>query len=166
MVFMFVKITNGKKCQQYLIMILLFFHGQEQKSSGIHGGSFISDTWTTRDINTIVFNNINGADLENNNITLPPGNYYIHAAAHAHAVNGHKLRIYSNEKLMTGFSSHANARAGGSSTETSLFGYFLFEEETTMTLQHICEETKETNGLGKANNFGTEIYNVSAKKTR
>lgn len=69
-------------------------HVQDHKSGTTFGGAFTTGAWRTRDLNTIIINNINGASLSTNIITLPAGKYYIEAEAPAAYIYIHKIRVY------------------------------------------------------------------------
>jgi len=57
----------------------------EHTSEG-NGGDFISGAWRTRPLNNVVINNIEGASLDNDTITLPAGEYWIEAEGQANGV--------------------------------------------------------------------------------
>ena len=50
-------------------------HMRDEKANGTQGGTFTSGSWYTRDLNTVVTNEINGASLSSNQFTLPAGDY-------------------------------------------------------------------------------------------
>jgi len=74
---------------------LRLLHVEDQKTSGSHGGSSVATTWTTRTLNTVVSNEISGASLSSNQITLPAGKYYFEASAPAYKINGHRIKLYN-----------------------------------------------------------------------
>ena len=53
------------------------FHVQDQKAYNVDGGTSIADTWTKRDLNTVILNQIPGASLGTNSVNLPAGTYYV-----------------------------------------------------------------------------------------
>lgn len=57
------------------------FHVRDEKTSGTTGGSFASGSWLTHTLNTTKTNEISGASLAANQITLPAGTYRLHASA-------------------------------------------------------------------------------------
>ena len=63
------------------------FHVRDEKSSGTSGGNFSSGSYVTRTLNTSLTNEISGASLSSNQITLPSGTYYIQASCMASTVN-------------------------------------------------------------------------------
>lgn len=138
---------------------LTFFHGQEQRPSGIDAGNFDADTWVTRDINVVVYNNIQDADLEDNIITIPAGLYYIECLAPGYRVMFHQIRLYDGTNILRyGYSSFSNDHSQGfGETRSEIKGLFNFEAETNLQLQHICSNTY-IDGLGRAAGFEIEIY--------
>lgn len=56
-------------------------HVRDEKSAGTGGGSSGSSSFVARVLNTVVTNEISGASLSSNQITLPAGTYYIEADA-------------------------------------------------------------------------------------
>lgn len=67
-------------------------HVQDQKSAGTNGGTDVSG-YQTRDLNTVVTNEISGSSLSSNQITLPSGTFYIQASAPAYASGNTRLRL-------------------------------------------------------------------------
>jgi len=53
------------------------FHVRDEKSNGVAGGNFTNGAWQTRTLNTSMTNEISGASLSSNQITLPSGTYFI-----------------------------------------------------------------------------------------
>lgn len=137
-------------------------HVQDQKASGTDGGTFTSGAWRTRTLNTSVTNEITGASLASNQITLPEGTYLIEALVAAGAVQEHQLRLYNStdaSAVLTG----VNARASNASVVTSgntatLRGRFTIAAQKVLELQHRCNVSQATTGFGHATSWGTEIY--------
>ncbi|WP_419768587.1 phage tail protein [Arcobacter sp.] len=71
-----------------------FLHIQEQKPSGIDNGNG-SAYLESRDLNTIITNNIDGASLSNRVITLPAGSFLISASATAGNCMLHRINLYN-----------------------------------------------------------------------
>jgi len=51
---------------------------QDQRAQNTNGGTATADTWTARTINTTVFNNITGASLAGNTLTLATAGLYVY----------------------------------------------------------------------------------------
>lgn len=131
---------------------------EEQQPQGIHGGDFISGDWRARNLNTIVFDEI-GIDLDNNVITLPNGKYYIQVQAPGYLVGNHQSRIYNTSKIKIGtIATSKDFDRGSPITYSFASDLFIFNNESSIVLQHICDQTNENNGFGRAGNLGTEIY--------
>jgi hypothetical protein len=139
-----------------------FIHVQDQKSSGTDGGTFTSGAWRTRDLNTIVNNDILGASLSSNQITLPSGTYYIEADVPSFAVNENRVRLYNmTDAISTLLSTNSyNDTVGLGHANSTLRGRFTISALKTFEIQHISVATKSTTGFGlsRASFSVIEIY--------
>jgi len=136
-------------------------HVQEQQSAGTDAGTFTSGSWQTRTLNTVVTNEISGASLGSNQITLPAGTYIIEASLPGYRCDLHKGALYNTSD--TAFelqgTSEKTTSASAISTRSFITGKFTISAEKVFELQHRCSSTKGTDGFGVASNFGvTEIY--------
>jgi len=138
-------------------------HVQDQKGAGTAGGTFTTGAWRTRVLNTVVVNNITGASLSANQITLPAGRYFISAKCPGFAVNTHCSRVQSTAPTATTLATGSVAYASGNSTTTDTFLDAILDlaTDSTIELQHVCSGTKETDGFGVGGNLG-QAYNVFA----
>ena len=128
---------------------------EDQKPQGTPGGTFTSGAWRTRDLNTLVFNHNSLASLGGNRFTLPAGTYCIDWDAPAFYVDLHQSALYNyttSTIVAYGTSAHNTT---GSSVGTTVI---TITSPTSFEIRHICKLTKDTDGFGKAANFGTEIY--------
>jgi len=137
-------------------------HVQDRKTSGTNGGNFVSGAWRTRDLNTIVTNNIIGASLALNVVTIPSGVYFAMASVAAHYITRHVSRIYDDTHsalLVPGIQEYAsNALGDGFTSRSWACGSFSIAEQSNISLQHYCGATN-ANGFGVAANIGIEeIY--------
>ena len=125
---------------------------QDQKADGTSGGTFTSGAWRDRDMNTEVYNNIPGLSLNvsNGQLTIPAGEYIIKTKAMAYKCGAHQTRIYNltdtavssvGEKL---FSSASIAI----STNSACVARITLTSSKIFQLQHYCDTTKATDGLG------------------
>ncbi len=136
-------------------------HVRDVKSQGTAGGNSAAD-WNTRDLNTVLTNEITGASLASNQITLAAGTYEVTAAeAPAFQVRSNRLRLQDTTgtaTLILGVSAAIGATSGGASS-ASLRGRFTLTVESVLELQHFTFDA-ETNGLGTAINTSgiSEIY--------
>lgn len=127
-----------------------FLHIEDQKPSGTDGGDFTSGAWRTRDLNTVVTNEIDGASLASNQVTLPAGTYEIESKAPGWRVNRHILRLQNVSDAVTVLCSQnafVNISAGTLSL-AHLKGRFTITSEKTFELQHRCKMTNNSNGMG------------------
>lgn len=137
-------------------------HVQDQKSSGTAGGTFTSGAWRTRTLNTVVTNEISGASLSSDQITLPAGTYWIEARAPAYIVNEHKVKVYNvsdSTDILIGTSEHSNYAGGYAQTSSFVSGRFTLASSKTISLMHRCASTSFSNGFGDASGFSVvEVY--------
>ena len=69
-------------------------HVRDEKGPTTNGGSSsVGDN--TRDLNTVLTNEISGATLSSNQITLPSGVYYISASVPAYQSDRHRAFLYN-----------------------------------------------------------------------
>lgn len=135
-------------------------HIQDQKAANTHGGTFTLGAWRTRDLNTVLTNEISGASLSTNVITLPVGTYYCDGSAPCYQVRGHKARLYKTNGTpvdliigLSGFVNNTSAALGYS----FITGRFTISEESTIELQHRSNYTKATNGFGVRVNLDSKV---------
>lgn len=135
-------------------------HVQDQKAANTAGGTFTSGAWQLRDLNTTVVNEIAGASLAGNQITLPPGRYEVRAYAPAFGVASHKakLMIAAGADLLIG-SSEIIDTSDASGTRSFIYGPLARAAQTIIELRHRCQTTLATNGYGFPCNFAViEVY--------
>ena len=138
-------------------------HVRDEKSSGTEGGTFTSGSFQTRTLNTSVTNEISGASLSSNQITLPSGTYYIHASAGAYVVDAHKLKlrnITDSTDTLIGSSEYSEVGATDRGfCRSYVIGRFTIGASKTFEIQHRAGATRNTNGLGVASGFSVvEVY--------
>jgi hypothetical protein len=137
-------------------------HVRDEKSANTGGGAFTSGDWRTRTLNTVMTNEISGASLSSNQITLPSGTYFIYANAHAYTVNVNKLKWYNttdSSDVLIGNQGRSDS-ASADITPVWVIGRFTISAQKTFELQHRCETTRsDAYGFGVAANFGVvEVY--------
>ena len=135
---------------------------RDEEPSGTGAGGFTSGAYRTRVLNTVSTNTISGASLSSNQITLPPGTYYVSFSAPAWKVNGHQTKFVSvsggtisifGETAYTSNADHSMTRSRGS-------GVFTITSSSVAELQHKCFTTNATNGLGTQISGDVEVYAV------
>ena len=118
-------------------------HVRDEKASGTGGGTFTSGSFQTRTLNTSVTNEISGASLSSNQITLPSGTYFIFASAPAFRVNEHKAKlrnITDSSDTIIGSNEYAYTYADAG-TRSFVIGRFTISAQKTFELQHRCSQT-------------------------
>ena len=128
-------------------------HVQDQKSQGSNGGSAGDNATVTRDLNTVLTNEITGASLATNQITLPSGTFFISAKAPASHCNSHQILLYNTSdasETLTGQNAY-NSTAGTaeSTTHSFLTGRFTIAAEKVFELRHRVNSNSPTVGLGR-----------------
>jgi hypothetical protein len=104
-------------------------HVQDQKSQGTNGGSAGDNATVTRDLNTVLTNEITGASLGSNRVTLPSGTYYISAKAPASHCNSHQIFWYNytdSSIVLTGQNSFNSTSGTAESTTHSFFNWKIY----------------------------------------
>ena len=136
-------------------------HVRDEKSSGTQGGAFTSGSFITRTLNTVMTNEISGASLASNQITLPAGTYFIFASAIGLQCSSHtaKLRnITDSSDTLIGSVEYASSGAAVTS-HSFVIGRFTIASQKVFELQHRCGSTQATNGFGNAAGFSVvEVY--------
>ena len=124
----------------------------DEKGASDSGGTFTSGAYRTRDLNTIRINNIMGASLASNQITLPAGTYKCWAQAPAYRVEGHVAILQQVSGTPTTLILGTNAYSGDSSfnnhTSSYVEGVFTLTAPQVLELQHRANTSTSTNGLG------------------
>ena len=133
---------------------------QDQEAQNTQGGTFTSGAWQTRVLNTEVSDASAIVTLSSNRFTPIAGTYLILARAPAYQVRSHQLRIQNVTAATT-------AAIGGSQYvdpgdtvvgDATVEGVIVANGTDAYELQHQAHTTANTNGLGNAANFTTEVY--------
>ena len=134
-------------------------HAQDQKASTVEGGNSSSDTEYVRTLNTLTVNEISGASLASNRITLPAGTYYIEASAPSYRSSRGRLTLYNytdSVDEIIGPCCWNDSTAGG--TSDYVMGIFTITAAKEFQLKHSIDGGT-TSGLGLASDEGQlEIY--------
>jgi hypothetical protein len=140
---------------------LQLLHVREEQAANTEGGTFTSGAWRTRTLNTTKTNEISGASVGSNQITLPAGTYFIDASAPAVLCAEHKAKlanITDTSDTIIG-SSEAAGTASAAAARSVVQGRFTIADVKVFELQHRCSTTRSTDGLGRASNLGVvEVY--------
>jgi len=135
-------------------------HIQDQKPSGTNGGSSSAGD-NTRDLNTILVNNISGSSLLANQFTLSSGTYWVEGLSVGRRSDRHRNFIYNVSDSATeliGINSEAE-NAQSSSTTAMVSGLITIASSKTFELRHRIFTAVSTSGLGLALTTGdVEVY--------
>lgn len=136
---------------------------REEQLSGTSAGGVTGATWTKRNLNIVALNEIAGASLASNVITLPAGVYQVTATAPAYVVSGHKIRLRQTSgtaaDLLYGSTEIALAASTVQTISVITDQRITLSGSTTLELQHWVTTTRATDGLGHAATTGvTETY--------
>ena len=124
-------------------------HIQDQKSNGIDGGQFSAGN-NDRPLNTVLTNEITGASLSSNQITLPSGTYYINVTCPTYFVQRSKISWYNvtdSSYTIVGLNNFGNA---ASSVNNNLSGRF------TITSQKVFKVIQYTSLSSGVNDYGVD----------
>ena len=124
------------------------FHVRDEKANNTNGGSCTGGTWNTRDLNTILTNEISGASLSSNQITLPSGTYFIISYAPAYACSRHKLKLRNITDSSDTLIGNSEYTIGQAQTISFINGRFTIASSKTFEIQHYPQNTVATNGFG------------------
>lgn len=137
-------------------------HVRDEKASGTNAGTFSDGADRTRTLNTTVTNEIDGASLASDQITLPAGTYEIAARAPARGVDNHKAWLYDTTgtaTLVEGSSARTDS-AAATTTDSHVVGRFTLTAESDLELRHRCTASEATHGLGDPTGLSgrNEVY--------
>jgi len=127
------------------------FHVRDEKASGTQGGTYTSGSFQTRDLNTVMTNEISGASLSSNQITLPSGTYFIYARVPAYKVDRHKTKlrnITDSSDTLIGSSTHIHNANDFTQGDSWIVGRFTIGASKTFEIQNRCQTTQNTDGYG------------------
>ena len=139
---------------------------REEQVSGTAGSAITSGSWITRVLNTSVTNEISGASLASNQITLPSGTYFIDGTASLTVQSAttvkHQLRLFNAtdaSAALVGLTAQvpiSDSNNGPSGNSHSFVrGRFTIASQKTFQLEH---RTTQTGTGGTAASWGTEVY--------
>lgn len=136
-------------------------HVRDEKASGTSGGSATSGSYVTRTLQTTKTNEISGASLAANQITLPAGTYRIDASAPAYNVDGHQailLNVTDATTPVVGTAEHSFS-SSGALTRSIVKGTFTIAGTKVFELRHHVTTSFASRGLGYETGYGNvEVY--------
>ena len=137
-------------------------HIRDEKSANTDGGSASALTFNVRTLNTIKgINEIIGASLSSDTITLPAGGYYVFIWAPMYDTLEGKAHFYNKDDAtydIVGANMYDRASTNqGNASITQ--GYFEISSEKDFEIRHWIRDAQATNGLGRKMNDGSvEVY--------
>jgi hypothetical protein len=137
---------------------------QEQQAQNTNGGTFTSGAWQTRILNTEVTDTGGHGSVASNQITRVAGTYRIYASAPASYCQAHQTRwqnVTDATTTVVGTSEYsAISNTDLVQTRSIVDGRFTIAGTKTFELQHRCQTTRATTGLGFPANLTTEVYST------
>lgn len=133
---------------------------REEQPSGTDGGGFTSGAWRTRALNTESVDTGASSTVAASQVTLLAGTYRFRAIAGGYKCDNHKVKL-RNITAGTDVALGTNARAASTddgTTFSEVEGRVTIAGATVFEVQHQCQTTRATDGLGKAASFGVEVY--------
>ena len=128
-----------------------FLHIQDQKAAATDGGTFTSGARRTRVLNTVLTNQISGASLASDQITLAAGDYMAIISTPCYKVDANQAWLYDTTgaaDLLVG--SSENTSSGNAVTaRNAINGRFTLGVESVLEVQHQCQTTFATSGFGQ-----------------
>jgi hypothetical protein len=133
-------------------------HVRDEKSSSAHGGSS-QTSYTKRDLNTVMTNEITGASLGSSQITLPSGTYYINASAPGYSCERHTIKLRNTTDSTDTILGTSEYSGGSASTNSKIIGRFTISAQKVFEIQHKTQTAYATLGLGVSKDMSeTNVY--------
>lgn len=146
----------GSGSQPYILL-------RDEKAQNTAGGTFTSGSWQVRDIAEI--SDTSGlCSVSSNQITLAAGTYRMQISCPAYSVNNHQCRLYNvtdASVIAYGAIAYSQQTLNTCTTTSNLSYKFTIASTKVLEIQHRCQATQATDGLGTLCNFGTEVYTVA-----
>ena len=122
----------------------------DQKAAGTSGGTFTSGAWRTRDLNTEITDPDGIVSISSDQFTLAAGTYLIKWLAPAYKCNSHQTRLYNVTDTAEVARGNTSWTYQGDTIQTSSSGAArtVITGSKAFTIEHQCEYTSATNGLG------------------
>jgi hypothetical protein len=136
-------------------------HVRDEKSSGTDGGSTSAGD-NTCVLNTIKTNEITGASLGSNQITLPAGTYYIDASVLGFFVNrfrGFFRNITDSSDTVLGQAGYSAGGSGSDQSVSKVCGRFTIASQKVFEMKLFCQSARVSNGFGvDTSDSRTNVY--------
>ncbi len=125
-------------------------HVRQEVNAGTDSQTLSNSGANTRVLDTVKTNEITGASLSSNEITLPAGTYFCLASAPAYLTSNHQCRLFNttdNADVLEGTTEHA-WNNGYVTTHSFLRGRFTISGTKGFTLRHYVGQTRNDSGGG------------------
>jgi hypothetical protein len=125
-------------------------HVRQEVNAGTDSQTLSNSGANTRVLDTVKTNEITGASLSSNEITLPAGTYFCLASAPAYLTSNHQCRLYNttdSADVLEGTTEHA-WNNGYTTTHSFLRGRFTISGTKGFTLRHYVGQTRNDSGGG------------------
>lgn len=130
-------------------------HIQHQTASGVAGGDFTTGSWNTAPLNTVITNNVSGASLLSNQVTLPAGVYWFEANSGVGGIGNNQTKLRNITDVSDGFIGFTESTNSTSFTD----GIINIGSSKVFELQVSGIATVAVTGFGIAASFGvSNIY--------
>ena len=130
-------------------------HVRDEKGQGVAGGTNIGGV-NIRDLNTIKTNEITGASVSSNQITLPAGTYYIDGSAPTYRTGYSHVYLYNvtdSANEIYGYNAYVNTSNGAG--RSHVVGRFTISSQKVFELRHYAHTVFATYGLGLFMNYNS-----------
>jgi len=136
-------------------------HVRDEKDANTNGGTS-SVGVNTRTLNTVKTNEITGASLSSNQITLPAGTYYIEASAPLYRVyrcHAYLYNVTDSSNTIVGQARFVTNNSTNSDDLVNVNGRFTISAQKVFELrQYTSQSGGSTSGLGITNSQTTSVY--------
>ena len=125
-------------------------HVRQEVNAGTDSQTLSNAGANTRVLDTVKTNEITGASLSSNEITLPAGTYFCLASAPAYLTSNHQCRLFNttdSADVLEGTTEHA-WNNGYTVTHSFLRGRFTISGTKGFTLRHYVGQTRNDSGGG------------------
>ena len=137
-------------------------HVRDEKATNTSAGASSAGTTHTRDLNTVVTNEISGASLSSNQITLPSGTYYLEARVPSSLSGYIQPYLYNTTDssfTLIGNTGYAHPNLSMVNQLIDIRGRFTISAQKVFEIRHYASHSKGTYGLGSgANNSQINVF--------
>ncbi|KKN42644.1 hypothetical protein LCGC14_0710960 [marine sediment metagenome] len=134
---------------------------QDKKAITVHGGTFTTGAWQTRDINDEVSDPGEHASISANQITLAAGTYRCHIIAPAYYVKRHQTRLQNITDGATELLGTCEYTGYILMTRSTISGRFIIASAKVFEVQHRGDNTYPDLGYGIGSLWTDGIFTVA-----